>query len=146
MERDYSALVKEAYETARKYHEGQFDKAGRPYFNHPLAVSGFVSSDKEKIVALLHDTVEDTEFTLEMAREKFGDEIAEALDCVTHREGEAYMDYVKRAAGNPIAKAVKLADLRHNMDLSRIENPTENDFLRLEKKYKPALEYLMNIF
>lgn len=139
---DLSRFADKAYEIAAHYHEGQVDKAGKPYIDHPIAVSRRVNSFKEIIVALLHDTIEDTAFTLKEAEEIFGHEIADALDHVTHRVNEPYMDYVKRASENPIALMVKLADLTHNMDLSRLENPSIKDFERLEKKYKPAMDYL----
>ncbi|MCR5794124.1 MAG: GTP pyrophosphokinase, partial [Solobacterium sp.] len=85
---------------------------------------------------------EDTQLTLDMLRAQgFSETVVEAVDSVTRRKGESYMEFVKRAAQNPIGRAVKIADLKHNMDISRISNPTEKDYARLEK-YKMALQYL----
>lgn len=138
--------IKTAYHIAQEKHKGQFDKTGKVYIYHPMSVASLVPEDEACIiVALLHDTVEDTDYTLQEAEEAFGYEIAAALDLVTHKKDEPYMDYVKRAAGNPVSKAVKIADLTHNMDLSRFENPSEKDYLRLEMKYKPAMEYLKSM-
>ena len=123
-------------------HKGQKDKAGKPYIYHPLAVKERVEGEKEKITALLHDVIEDTFITLETVRNIFGDEIAEAVDAMTHKEGEDYFEYVERLSHNPISRRVKLADLSHNMDLSRIPNVTERDLQRLEK-YKKAEKFLL---
>ncbi len=127
---------------ARYAHEGQVDKGGRPYFTHPEAVAGSVKRPEEKIVAYLHDTIEDTFVTEDVIRTLFGDEIADAVLSVTKRDGEDYMDFVSRAKRNPIGRVVKMADIRHNMDLSRITDVTEDDLKRIEK-YRKALEYLM---
>lgn len=138
-----STRTKAAYHIAQEKHKDQVDKAGKAYIYHPMSVASMVPEDEACIiVALLHDTVEDTDYTIEDAKTDFGDDIADALELVTHKKNEPYMDYVKRAAENPVSMAVKVADLTHNMDLSRIENPSEKDYLRLEKKYKPAIEYL----
>lgn len=134
--------VKLAYNIARTAHRGQKDKAGKDYINHPLAVASFVAGHDAKIVALLHDTIEDTFVTEEDLRPLFSEEIVDAIVSMTHLNGEPYMEYIRRVSGNELAKTVKLADLRHNMDLGRIENPTEKDFARIELKYMPALAYL----
>ena len=104
------------------------------------------------VVGYLHDTVEDTEVTIEEIREIFGDEIADAVALMTHADGVPYMDYVKEIGKNPLARKVKLADLTHNMekladlthnmDIRRIKDPGPKDYDRIEKKYKPAYEYL----
>ena len=136
-------LTNKAYEIAFEAHKGQFDKAGVPYIFHPVHVANGMTDEDTTVVALLHDVVEDTEYTIEMLREYgFTEEQLKALDCITHRENEDYFDYVRRVKSNEIAKAVKFKDLEHNMDLSRIENPTEKDFNRIERKYKPALKML----
>ena len=93
-------------------------------------------------MAYLHDTVEDTEVTVGEIREIFGDEIADAVALMTHAGGVPYMDYVKEIGKNPLARKVKLADLTHNMDIRRIKDPGPKDYDRIEKKYKPAYEYL----
>lgn len=133
----------EALRLAIRAHDGQYDKGGSPYILHPIAVARQVSGENEKVLALLHDTVEDTDVTNEEVRKQFGSEIADALDCLTHRDGESYGEYLSRVMTNKLAITVKLADLHNNMDLSRIKNPTEKDRKRLEK-YKAAESRLMN--
>lgn len=130
-----------AEQIATKAHKGQVDKAGMPYITHPQTVAGLVDGIDEKIVACLHDTVEDTDVTVEYIRGQFGDEIAEAVDSMTHRPEETYDEYVDRLSRNSLARKVKLADLTHNMDLSRIVHPTEKDYKRVEK-YKRVYEKL----
>lgn len=125
--------VLRAKEIATKAHNGQTDKSGVPYINHPKTVASMVASEEEKIVAWLHDTVEDTDVTVEYIRAQFGEMIADAVESMTHRKTETYDEYVDRLSKNPLARKVKLADLTHNMDLSRIANPTEKDFARVEK-------------
>lgn len=137
-------VVKAADEFAAKKHEGQVDKAGAPYINHPRAVAAKLDSDVEKAVALLHDTVEDTDATVEEIKEVFGEEIADAVEVLTHPKDEPYMDYIRRIWKNRLARDVKLADLEHNMDLSRLNGKvTEKDLERVEK-YKKARQILMS--
>ena len=133
-----------AYEIASRAHAKQVDKAGKPYLYHPLAVADGVTSEEAKVVALLHDIAEDTPITLGSLRALFGDTIADALTCLTHREGESYDEYVRRAAANPIARKVKMADLTHNMDLSRLPVVTDWDRERV-KKYERAMAYLKSV-
>lgn len=130
---------------AKLAHKGQKDKAGLDYFTHPEAVAATLDTPEEKTVAYLHDTVEDTDVTVEEIRAVFGNEIADAVALMTHADGVPYMDYVKEIGKNPLARKVKLADLTHNMDISRIPNPTQKDYDRIEKKYKPAYEYLKGL-
>lgn len=132
-------LINKAIETAAKAHDGQFDKAGQPYIYHPLRVMLYAEGDeKVKFTAVLHDVMEDSPITEnDLKKEGFDDEIIMALKLLTRSEGQDYFEYVKNLKGNPIAKAVKLADLKDNMDMSRIKEPKERDFLRLEK-YKKA--------
>lgn len=125
-------------------HKGQVDKAGADYCLHPIEVSNRVYGTDEKICALLHDVLEDTTFPEFVLLDTFGREVVEALDCLNHRDGEPYMDYIKRVAVNKLAKTVKLADISHNMDLSRIKEPTEKDVKRLDK-YREAREYLLAV-
>ena len=133
-----------AYEIASRAHANQVDKAGKPYLHHPLAVADGVESEEAKVVALLHDIAEDTSITLDSLRALFGDTIADALTCLTHREGESYDEYVRRAAANPLARKVKMADLTHNMDLSRLPVVTDWDRERV-KKYQRAMAYLKSV-
>jgi len=128
---------------AENAHANQIDKAGQPYINHPIAVANKLNGDTEKIVALLHDVVEDSATTLEdIHKAGFGDYIVKALDCITKRKGEAYDDYLLRVKNNDIAKMVKLADLSHNMDMSRLPSVTDKDLERL-KKYEYAVSVLL---
>ena len=131
-------------EFVKKAFEGKKDKGGKPYIEHLLFVANKMETEEEKIVALLHDIVEDIEgITLDTLRQMgYSEKIIQAVDSMTKRKGEDYEDYLKRVKQNPIARKVKLADIEHNMDLSRIENPTEKDYERIEKKYKKALKIL----
>lgn len=124
---------------ASRLHAGQVDKAGAPYILHPLRLMLGSKGLETQTVALLHDVVEDTPTTLaELAALGYPPAVLEALDCLTHREGEAYMDYVARAKANPVARQVKLLDLEDNMDLRRLFcDPTERDLARL-KRYRQA--------
>lgn len=119
-------------------HEGQTDKAGAPYHLHPLAVSAHLTSNFEKIVALLHDTVEDTSVTLDDVSRAFGEEVARVVNILTYNEGETFSAYISRVAKDKTATRVKLADMNHNMDLLRLESPGERDLSRLVNKYIPA--------
>jgi (p)ppGpp synthase/HD superfamily hydrolase len=135
-------LLEKAISISVEAHRGQKDKNGKPYILHPISVMGKVRTQTDKIVAVLHDVVEDTDWAFEdLKKEGFPAEILDALDCVTKREGEPYEDFVKRSAGNPIARRVKLADLEDNMDVRRMPAITEKDFERL-KKYRHAWELL----
>jgi len=108
-------MLAHAKEIATKAHEGQVDKAGRPYIGHPIWVSNYVQGETEKITAMLHDVVEDTPWTIEdLRKEGFSEEVLTAVDLLTRREGQVYLDYVRLAKTNPISKAVKLADLAHH--------------------------------
>jgi (p)ppGpp synthase/HD superfamily hydrolase len=121
------------------------DKAGAPYILHPLRVMLKLEKSEERIAAVLHDVVEDSEITLEHLRnEGFSDAVVDAIDAVTMRHGESYDDFVRRAALNSIGRHVKLADLEDNSDLSRIANPTEVDYERLAK-YQRAIESISSI-
>lgn len=138
----YTDLTKKALKIAFKAHEGQVDKAGMPYICHPLHLAGQMEDEAAVCAALLHDVAEDTDITVEQLEEAgFGGEIAGALRLLTHREGEPYMDYIRRIRGNRIARAVKLADLSHNGDLSRLDRVDEGALERAEK-YRQAMDIL----
>ena len=122
-------------------HQGQTDKAGRDYILHPMAVADQMDTDEEKTVALLHDILEDTSVTEATLKNLFGPEIADAVISMTRRPGEPYDDYIRRLGKNPLARRVKLADLRHNMDLSRLPVVTDQDLQRAEK-YRRAYRWL----
>ena len=135
-------LLKRAAQLAYDAHVGQIDKGGHPYIDHPIAVADKLSSEDEKIVALLHDTIEDTYLTLEIiANAGFSEHIICAIDCLTKREGEAYENYIKRIRKNSLARTVKVADIEHNMDLTRLQCITNADRKRFTK-YEKALAML----
>ncbi len=138
----YTELTKKAMSIAIKAHDGQTDKGGFAYIFHPIYVAMQQESEAAVCAALLHDVAEDTEMTIEqLAAEGFGEEIIAALRLLTHAEGVPYEDYISAIAGNPIARSVKLADLRHNSDLSRIAEPTQWDISRCER-YKKYISFL----
>lgn len=131
-----------ALKIATEAHKGQVDKAGVPYINHPLTVASLVDTEEEKIVALLHDTIEDTNITeQDLIDYGFPNKIVEAVKLLTHNKNVPYMDYVAKIKDNELARKVKIADLTHNSDLSRLKEITEKDKKRYEK-YQKALLYL----
>lgn len=131
-----------AYKIAYQAHKGQKDKGGNDYILHPCAVANMLESDIDKAVAYLHDVVEDTEITIDDLKElDFPDIIINAVDAITKRKNETYDAYIERVAKNNIAKKVKLADIKHNLDITRIENPTMKDYKRINN-YKNKIEKL----
>lgn len=140
-----SSTLEDALILACVAHKGQRDKAGQTYVLHPIRVMqnlGPTASDEERIAALLHDVIEDAGLKIEALRAMgYSEDVLQALDGLTKREGEDYESFVQRAATHPIARRVKIADITDNMDLSRIANPQPKDFERLEK-YRSALELL----
>ncbi len=136
------ATLERAIEIAARAHAGQVDKAGQPYVLHPLRMMLAVTTPEARMAAVLHDVVEDTTVTLdELRAEGFPASVLEAVEALTKREGEDYEAFIRRVAPNPIAREVKLADLRDNSDLSRIAEPTERDRERI-RKYQRAIAYL----
>ena len=134
-----------AIELAKQHHEGQTDKAGKPYIDHPLRVMNQVESEEEKIVAVLHDIVEDTDISLDDLRsEGFSEEVVSAVECLTKQDGENYDSYIERISFNPLAVKIKLADLEDNSDLTRLPEVTDKDLERIEK-YDKALEKLTRL-
>ncbi len=134
--------LEEAIILAAQAHKGQRDKYGSPYILHPLRVMARVKTEAEMTVAVLHDTVEDSEWTLDALREAgFSDAIVEAVDCLTKRDGESYDSLIERARRNPLARRVKIADLEDNMDVRRIPEVTAKDAERLAK-YRRAWQTL----
>jgi (p)ppGpp synthase/HD superfamily hydrolase len=131
-------------EIAVSAHKRQVDKAGAPYIMHPLRVMMSLSTEAERIVGILHDVVEDSDWTFELLEEEgFEDQILVALASVTAISGESYDDFIVRASSNPIGRQVKIADLKYNMDMKRISDPTDCDFERL-KQYSRSLAYLQD--
>lgn len=121
-------------------HRGQKDKAGKPYIFHPIRVSLGVKNREAKIVALLHDVIEDSEITMDELY-FLNDRQKQALSLLTHKEEEDYFDYIQRIKNDEIARQVKVSDLRHNADLSRLHTVTERDRER-RRKYLKALSIL----
>lgn len=123
-------------------HSGQRDKTGRAYFQHPMRVAMRCHSDEEKMVALLHDTIEDTDITAEyLLREGFSQEVVDGILSVTKRKGESYDDFVRRAKLNPLGHAVKIHDLEDNLDVMRLDEVSPQMATRMTK-YLKALRYL----
>lgn len=115
------ATIEKALEVAARAHAGQKDKQGAPYLLHPLRVMNGVHSEEAKIVAVLHDVIEDTSVTIDdIRRAGFSEPVLDALLCVTHKKGESYASYVVRCKGNDLARQVKLADLEDNGRLPRV--------------------------
>ena len=138
----YTPLTKKALRLCFDAHREQVDKTGLPYVFHPFHLAEQMKDEATTVCALLHDVVEDTDYTLEDLRAMgFPADVVDALALLTHDPAVPYMDYVKEIAKNPIARKVKMADLRHNSDLSRMDEVDEWAVKRTEK-YKKALAYL----
>ena len=145
MRRTKKLYLDRAIELAKQHHEGQTDKAGKPYIEHPLRVMNQVESEEEKIVAVLHDIVEDTDISLDDLRnEGFSEEVVSAVGCLTKQDSENYDSYIERISFNPLAVKIKLADLEDNRDLTRLPEVTDKDLERIEK-YDKALEKLTRL-
>ena len=140
----YSRLINKAIDIAFSAHKDQKDKAGRPYFMHPLMVASQMNSEYEICTALLHDVAEDTDITIEYLEREFPKEITDALRLLTHDEYTDYLGYVRDIKKNPIARKVKLADLNHNLDITRIQDNPKllEGFMRRREKYEKAKEIL----
>ena len=138
----YTEQTKKAMVIAYNAHHGQLDKCGIPYIYHPIHLAEQMQTEEECIVALLHDTVEDTDVTFEMLEKEFSNTIVQAVKLLTRDGTVEYLDYVRNLKSNPIARNVKLADLKHNSDMSRLPNPTEKDWKRKEK-YEKAMQILL---
>ena len=138
----YTKLTKLAMGFCYDAHRNQVDKSGLPYVFHPFHLAEQMDSEEAVLVALLHDVAEDTDYTLQDMRVMgFPESVLEALNLLTHREGEPYMDYIARIKTNPLARQVKLADLRHNSDLTRLDAVDEKTLARAEK-YARAIAML----
>ena len=140
----YTPLTKRAILFAFDAHRGQYDKSGLPYIAHPLHVAESMESEDECVVALLHDVLEDTDITIEyLTRIGISDRQIAALRLLCHDDSVPYLEYVQAIRVDPIARTVKLADLHHNSDLTRLNVITTQDIERVEK-YKQAIEILLN--
>lgn len=135
-------LYQQALAIAEDAHKGQVDKAGVDYIQHPLFVASLVEGELAKTVALLHDVVEDSDWTLEdLRKEGLPEEVVQAVGILTKKRNENYEEYILRVKQNPLARQVKLADLQHNSDLSRLANVTDRDRKRVAK-YQKAIAFL----
>jgi len=138
----YTPLTKRAILFAFDAHRGQYDKSGLPYINHPLHVAESMESEDECVVALLHDVLEDTDITIEdLIQIGISYRQIAALNLLCHDDSVPYLEYVQAIRADPIARKVKLADLQHNSDLTRLNMVTAQDTERAEK-YKKAIEML----
>lgn len=135
-------MFQKALDLATKLHKGQVDKGGNPYIQHPIAVANLVKTEEEKCVAILHDTIEDCGIDAAFLKtEGFPESIINAVVLLSKVEGQTLDEYLIAIKSNELATSVKLADLTHNSNISRIPNPTERDFKRLDK-YKRCIEFL----
>jgi len=138
----YTTETKKAMKLCFEAHKGQTDKSGLPYVFHPFHVAEQMPDEKTTVTALLHDVIEDTQYTLSDLREMgFDSDVVDALALMTHDENVPYMDYVAKIKANDIARTVKLADLKHNSDLTRLDEIDEKALRRVEK-YRDAISLL----
>ena len=137
-------LTRLASKIAYKAHDGQTDKAGVPYIFHPIHIAEQMDSEESCVVALLHDVIEDSDITLEILNKYFNDDIITALRVLTKKENDDYLMYIKRVKTNKLATKVKIKDLEHNRDLTRLDEVTDKDKKR-SMKYWEAIRYLEDI-
>ena len=138
----YTSMTKMALKLCFEAHKDQLDKSGLPYVFHPFHLAEQMTDEDTTVVALLHDVVEDSGYTITDLREMgFSEAVVSAIELMTHDPNVPYMEYVAAIKTNPIAKKVKLADLKHNSDISRLDHVTARDLARAEK-YKSAIELL----
>lgn len=141
----YTSLTNKAMKIAYDAHHGQYDCNGAPYIFHPYHLAEQMTDEITACVALLHDVAEDTEITIEQLEKDFPKEVTEALKLLTHNDDTDYFEYVRAIKANPVAKAVKMADLLHNSDQSRIVDKTAVPAEKIEywkKKYTKARQIL----
>lgn len=134
---NFDELREKAMQIAIKVHRGQLDKGGNDYINHPIRVSENCNSGDEKVVALLHDTIEDGDITADyLLMQGFPHDIVDAVLSVSRKRGEDYFEFIQRCKANPIGRRVKICDLEDNMDITRLKELTEKDIERLKKYHK----------
>lgn len=134
---NFTELREKAMQIAEKVHSSQVDKGGKPYINHPVRVERMCSRQEDRLVALLHDTVEDGDIASEyLLTVGFPQEVVDAVLSVSRKRGENYFDFILRCKENPIGRRVKIADLIDNMDITRLNELTEKDIERLKKYHK----------
>lgn len=140
----YTILTKKALNIAFEAHKDQLDKSGLPYIFHPFHLAEQMNDEYTTCVALLHDVVEDSSYTIQDLIEiGFPTRVIEAIIVLTHSKDMPYFDYINRVKNNPIATRVKIEDLKHNSDLTRLNEISDEDLKRMEK-YKKALFILKN--
>lgn len=138
----YTDLTKKAMKLCFDAHRDQVDKTGIPYVFHPIHLAEQMTDELSTVCALLHDVVEDSDYTFaDLEAMGFPRRVIEVLTLLTHEKGVPYMDYVRLIAQDPVAKQVKIADLRHNSDLSRLDSVDEKAIARA-KKYAKAMKIL----
>lgn len=138
----YTEKTKAALKLCFEAHKNQTDKSGMPYVFHPFHLAEQMKDEDTTIAALLHDVVEDTDYTIaDLKQMGFPPNVIEALELLTHNDDTPYMEYVAKTKNNPIARAVKLADLEHNSDLSRLDTIDEK-VLKRKEKYSQAIRLL----
>jgi (p)ppGpp synthase/HD superfamily hydrolase len=129
---------------ATEAHAGQVDKAGQPYILHPLRLMLKFQSEVERIVAIMHDVVEDSDITLDNLKSfGFSSEVVNAIDCLTKKTAECYDDFISRISSNELAIKIKIEDIKDNMDLTRLNQIDQNDIARIER-YHRVLQRLTN--
>lgn len=134
----YTELTKKAIKLCFEAHKGQLDKSGLPYVLHPVHIAEQMTDEYSTVVALLHDVVEDTQYTIDdLVNMGYPEQVIEAIKLLTHDKNVPYMEYIFALKNNKIAKAVKLADLEHNSDLTRL-NVVDAKALKRVEKYKQA--------
>lgn len=140
----YTVLTKKAMKLCFKVHKKQVDKSGLPYVFHPYHLAEQMDDETSTVCALLHDVIEDSDYTYDdLAEMGFTAEIIDVLKLLTHDKGTPYQDYIKKISENQVAKKVKIADLTHNSDLTRLNN-VDDAVLERIKKYKRAIKFLKN--
>lgn len=141
----YTEMTKRALALCFEAHKDQKDKSGLPYVFHPFHLAGQMEDEETTVVALLHDVIEDTEYTIEdLQKAGFSQNVISAIALMTHDPQVPYMEYVSAIKSNPIARAVKLADLRHNSDMTRLDIITQRDEERAQK-YLDAIVILEEV-
>lgn len=136
-------LTRKAMIIAYEAHKNQVDKSGVPYIYHPIHVAEQMDTENECIIALLHDVVEDTNVTFKQLGEVFSKEIIDILKLLTKKKEIDYYEYINKIKENAVARKAKIADIKHNLDRSRLDVITDKDIKR-EEKYKKALSILMS--
>lgn len=140
----YTTLTQKAMKLCYKAHEGQYDKGGVPYVFHPIHIAEQMDSEEEICVALLHDVLEDTDYTVEdICDLGFPDSVIEAVNCITRPKGMEYLEYIKQVKKNKLATKVKLADIENNLDEQRLALCICN-VEKLKKRYILARQELLN--